>query len=137
MAMIAAASMTQDSGFHMKPRNLRNLLSCGHQNPSYKQLLYIYTRSTQQVGGKKETNLLLLELVWAKDFEALLRLLGGETLAAASQILEHFLEGDVLLQRRERRKATQLLMMPRTLLREFCLLLLLLRGTSMAQMLTL
>jgi hypothetical protein len=98
--------MTQDSGFHMKPRNLRNLLSCGHQNPSYKQLLYIYTRSTQQVGGKKETNLLLLELVWAKDFEALLRLLGGETLAAASQILEHFLEGDVLLQRREKKSNT-------------------------------
>ena len=46
-----------------------------------------------------KANLLLLELVGAKDFEALLRLLSGETLAAASQILEHLLEGDVLLQR--------------------------------------
>ncbi|BAS85830.1 Os03g0689350, partial [Oryza sativa Japonica Group] len=27
MAMIAAASMTHDSGFHMNPKNLRNLLS--------------------------------------------------------------------------------------------------------------
>jgi len=46
-----------------------------------------------------KANLLLLELVGAKDFEALLRRLSGETLAAASQILEHLLEGDVLLQR--------------------------------------
>ncbi|BAT18278.1 Os12g0638750 [Oryza sativa Japonica Group] len=28
MAMIAAASMTHESGFHMNPKNLRNLLSC-------------------------------------------------------------------------------------------------------------
>jgi len=28
MAMTAAISMTQDSGFHMNPRNLRILLSC-------------------------------------------------------------------------------------------------------------
>jgi hypothetical protein len=28
IAMIAAASMTHESGFHMKPRNLRILLSC-------------------------------------------------------------------------------------------------------------
>ncbi|BAT00424.1 Os07g0191250, partial [Oryza sativa Japonica Group] len=27
MAMIAAASMTQDSGFHMNPKNFKNLLS--------------------------------------------------------------------------------------------------------------
>jgi hypothetical protein len=30
MAMIAAASMTQDSGFHMNPKNFKNLLSCTH-----------------------------------------------------------------------------------------------------------
>jgi hypothetical protein len=35
-------------------------------------------------------------LVGAKDFEALLCLLGGETLAAASQILKYFLQRDVL-----------------------------------------
>lgn len=46
-----------------------------------------------------KADLLLLELVGAKDFEALLRLLSGETLAAASQILEYLLEGDVLLQK--------------------------------------
>jgi hypothetical protein len=46
-----------------------------------------------------KSDLLLLELVGAKDFKALLRLLGGETLAAASQILEHLLEGAVLLQK--------------------------------------
>lgn len=28
MAMMAAISMTHDSGFHMNPRNLRSLLSC-------------------------------------------------------------------------------------------------------------
>jgi hypothetical protein len=28
IAMIAAISMTHESGFHMKPKNLRNLLSC-------------------------------------------------------------------------------------------------------------
>jgi len=28
IAMIAAASITQERGFHMKPRNFRNLLSC-------------------------------------------------------------------------------------------------------------
>lgn len=31
MAMIAAASITHDKGFHIKPRNLRILLSCEHQ----------------------------------------------------------------------------------------------------------
>jgi hypothetical protein len=36
MAMIAAASMTHDSGFHMNPRNLKNLLSCRHQHSSKK-----------------------------------------------------------------------------------------------------
>jgi hypothetical protein len=30
MAMTAAASMTQDSGFHMNPKNLKILLSCSH-----------------------------------------------------------------------------------------------------------
>jgi len=55
-----------------------------------------------------KANLLLLELVGAKDFEALLRRLSGETLAAASQILEHLLEGDVLLQRREEKQQRQL-----------------------------
>lgn len=30
IAMIAAASMTHESGFHIKPRNLRSLLSCDH-----------------------------------------------------------------------------------------------------------
>jgi hypothetical protein len=50
MAMIAAASMTQESGFHMKPKNLRNLLSCGHQNPSFKQLLHVF--SPVKLGGK-------------------------------------------------------------------------------------
>jgi len=28
MAIIAAASMTQDNGFHMNPKNLRILLCC-------------------------------------------------------------------------------------------------------------
>ena len=28
MAIMAAHSMTHDRGFHMKPKNLRNLLSC-------------------------------------------------------------------------------------------------------------
>jgi len=28
MAMIAAASITHDRGFHIKPKNLSNLLSC-------------------------------------------------------------------------------------------------------------
>jgi hypothetical protein len=51
MAMIAAASMTQESGFHMKPKNLRNLLSCGHQNPSFKQLLHVF--SPVKLGEKK------------------------------------------------------------------------------------
>ena len=28
IAMIAAASMTQERGFHIKPKNFKNLLSC-------------------------------------------------------------------------------------------------------------
>jgi len=52
MAMIAAASMTQESGFHIKPKNLRNLLSCGHQNPSFKQL-FITCVFSSKVGEKK------------------------------------------------------------------------------------
>jgi len=28
IAMIAAASMTHERGFHIKPKNFRNLLSC-------------------------------------------------------------------------------------------------------------
>jgi hypothetical protein len=38
MAIIAAASITQESGFHMNPRNLTNLLSCQHQKTKFKQL---------------------------------------------------------------------------------------------------
>jgi hypothetical protein len=34
--------------------------------------------------------------------EALLRLLRGEALAAASQVLEHLLQGDVLLQQHKK-----------------------------------
>ena len=42
--------------------------------------------------------LLLLQLVGAEDLEALLRLLRGEAGAAASQVVEHLLQGYVLLQ---------------------------------------
>lgn len=136
MAMIAAASMTQDSGFHMKPRNLRNLLSCGHQNPSYKQLLYIYTRSTQQVGVKRKQTSFSSSLFGPK----ISRRCCACSVERPSRLHLRFSNTSsrgMFSCREERRKATQLLMMPRTLLREFCLLLLLLRGTSMAQMLTL
>jgi acid phosphatase family membrane protein YuiD len=37
IAMIAAASITHDRGFHMNPKNLRNLLSC-----SLKYLSLVY-----------------------------------------------------------------------------------------------
>ena len=55
MAMMAAASMTQDSGFHMKPRNLRTLLSCKHArphtNPSWE--LRITLSANQATGAGK------------------------------------------------------------------------------------
>ena len=46
-------------------------------------------------------HLLLLQLVGAEDGEALLGLLRGETLRAASQVLEHLLDRYVLLRRRK------------------------------------
>jgi hypothetical protein len=42
--------------------------------------------------------LLLLEPVGAKDLETLLALAGAQPLAGAFQLLEHLLDGDVLLQ---------------------------------------
>ncbi|URD95349.1 hypothetical protein MUK42_29021, partial [Musa troglodytarum] len=33
MAITAAASMTQDRGFHMNPKNFKTLLSCDHPKP--------------------------------------------------------------------------------------------------------
>ena len=48
MAMMAAASMTQDSEFHMKPRNLRTLLSC---LPSYYIGTCRHARLRRATGG--------------------------------------------------------------------------------------
>lgn len=45
-------------------------------------------------------HLLLLQLVGPEEGEALLRLLRGETLRAASEVLEHLLDRYVLLRRR-------------------------------------
>ena len=42
--------------------------------------------------------LFLLEFVGAKDLETLLALAGAQPLAGAFQLLEHLLDGDVLLQ---------------------------------------
>jgi hypothetical protein len=98
MAMIAAASMTHDSGFHMNPKNFRNLLSCIHAH------IYRVRTHDGRKGSMREPRiqqylfyLLLLELVGAEDVEALLGLAGGKTLAAASQVLEHLLQRYVLL----------------------------------------
>jgi hypothetical protein len=49
---------------------------------------------------------------WAR-FDALLGLRGGETLAAASQVVEHLLERDVLLQRHKKRITSQFQTTPR------------------------
>jgi hypothetical protein len=46
-----------------------------------------------------DAHLLLLELVEAEDFDTLRPLLGGEPLARTFQLLEHLLDGDVLLHR--------------------------------------
>lgn len=46
-------------------------------------------------------HLLLLQLVGPEDGEALLRLLRGETLRVASEVLEHLLDRYVLLRRRK------------------------------------
>jgi hypothetical protein len=35
MAMIAAASITHDNGFHMNPKNLRILLCCMRKHRNY------------------------------------------------------------------------------------------------------
>jgi hypothetical protein len=43
MAMIAAASITQDRGFHIKPRNFRNLFSCFRIFFFIDQLIYLKT----------------------------------------------------------------------------------------------
>jgi hypothetical protein len=55
------------------------------------------TKSSRQINGPNEPDLLLLELVRTKDLQALLRLLGSEPLMAASQVLKHFIYWDVLL----------------------------------------
>ena len=54
-----------------------------------------------QIDGRvvyQTADLLLLELVGAEDLETLRALAGGQPLAGAFQLLEHLLDGDVLLQ---------------------------------------
>jgi hypothetical protein len=119
MAMMAAASMTHDRGFHMNPRNLRNLLSWSHKTHPSIMLNTTLMRETHRETGTREARmrirvyLLLLQLVEPEDFDALLGLRGGETLAAASQVVEHLLERDVLLQRHKKRITSQFQTTPR------------------------
>jgi hypothetical protein len=69
MAMMAAASMTHDRGFHMNPRNLRNLLSWSHKTHPSIMLNTTLMRETHRETGTRESRmrirvyLLLLQLV--------------------------------------------------------------------------
>ena len=71
MAMIAAASMTQESGFHMNPKNLRILLSCDHQNTKFKQSLHVrsWQFDTTRVSRKRVIRPPSPRACWGQRFQ--------------------------------------------------------------------
>lgn len=91
--MMAAASMTHESGFHMKPKNLRILLSCSKRLCFFPLILLV--QKGEETGPRGY--LFLFEFVITKDLEPLLDLISGETDFRALQLLENFFDGDVLL----------------------------------------
>jgi hypothetical protein len=108
MAMMAAASMTQDSGFHMNPRNLSSLLSCrmiqqisGNIREIYRGSIpnkidaFLIDRSVRTLDSGPD--LLLLELVGAEDLEPAGAIGGGEPVRRGLEDGEHLLDRDALL----------------------------------------
>jgi hypothetical protein len=68
IAMIAAASITHDRGFHMNPKNLRNLLSCSLKCLSLvHKSAYNMKYSLSSIGQCLNRDLFLFQFVGAKD----------------------------------------------------------------------
>lgn len=90
----------------MNPTNLKILLSCRHTDTDTHIHHVSGPPGTETHERPRERRadsfyLLLLQLVGPEDGEALLGLLRGETLRAASQVLEHLLDRYVLLRGRK------------------------------------
>ncbi|KVH72628.1 hypothetical protein Ccrd_025584 [Cynara cardunculus var. scolymus] len=101
IAIIAAASMTHDKGFHINPRNLRNLLSCVKQNkrkyrwPSGSEATSKVRLQIKAVCSNR-VYLLLFQFVWSENFKPGGSFICGQTFTVTFQLLKHLFDSGTI-----------------------------------------